>query len=157
MSSKKKLSTSQRGLTRRLLLAAPGAIASSLLLPLNAFAAEPLVLIVNKKNSATPSRAELTAIFTTRKLSWGAGKRIVPFNFPPKHSIRTRFDRSLLNMAPDDVARYWIDRRIRGGSAPPKQVGNAQLIVRLVAKLNGAIGYVPRSAVNDSVRVLREL
>jgi hypothetical protein len=92
-------------------------------------------------------------MFTTRKQSWDGGKRIVPFNFPPKHAVRVAFDRSVLEMDPDDVARYWIDRRIRGGNAPPKQVSSAQLIVRLVEKLDGAIGYVPKSAVSSGVRV----
>jgi hypothetical protein len=96
-------------------------------------------------------------MFTTRKQSWQNGQRIVPFNFPPKHSVRVEFDRSVLQMNPEAVARYWIDRRIRGGNPPPKQVSNARLIVRLVAKLPGAVAYVPRGLVDASVRVVYEL
>ena len=117
--------------------------------------ADDLVLIVNPKNTQDPSSAELAAMFTTRKKTWEKSGRVVPFNFPPRHATRVRFDESVLKMRPDEVARYWIDRRIRGGNSPPKQVGNAQLIVRLVAKLEGSIAYVPRSAVNSSVRIVR--
>jgi hypothetical protein len=96
-------------------------------------------------------------MFTTRKQSWNGGGRIVPFNFPPKHEVRVDFDRAVLEMSPEEVARYWIDRRIRGGTPPPKSVNNAALIVRLVSKLEGAIGYVPRSSVDPSVRIVTQL
>lgn len=92
-------------------------------------------------------------MFITRKQDWGAGKRILPFNFPAKHDVRVSFDRAVLDMDPDAVARYWIDRRIRGGNPPPKQIPNAQLMLRLVQKLDGAIGYVPAS-IAQNVRVL---
>lgn len=101
--------------------------------------------------------ADLAAMFTTRKQSWGGGKRIVPFNFPPKHDVRVAFDRAVLDMDPDDVARYWIDRRIRGGNPPPKQVSNARLIVRLVEKLDGAVAYVPEGTPLGNTRIVQKL
>ncbi len=119
--------------------------------------AEPLVLIVHKTNTDNPSDADLAAMFTTRRQSWNGGKRVVPFNFPAKHDVRVAFDRAVLSMEPDDVARYWIDRRIRGGNPPPKQVNSASLIVRLVERLDGAVGYVPESAADSSVRIVRRL
>ena len=123
----------------------------------SASASEGLAVIVNPTNKDVPSLADLAAMFTTRKQSWEGGKRIVPFNFPAKHAVRVAFDRAVLEMDPDEVARYWIDRRIRGGNAPPKQVASAQLIVRLVEKLDGAIGYVPQSAVSSGVRLVRTI
>jgi hypothetical protein len=122
-----------------------------------ALADDPLVVIVNKGNVENPSLSDLAAVFTTRKQSWPNGQRILPFNFPPKHPARVEFDHSVLQMNPAAVARYWIDRRIRAGNPPPKQVNNAQLVVRLVAKLPGAVAYVPRSMVDASVRVADEL
>lgn len=139
-------------MTRRELLVGSAAIASSLFVS-GARANEPLVVIVHPSNHEHPSRAEVAAMFITRKQDWGAGKRILPFNFPAKHDVRVSFDRAVLDMDPDAVARYWIDRRIRGGNPPPKQIPNAQLMLRLVQKLDGAIGYVPAS-IAQNVRVL---
>lgn len=127
-----------------------GLVSSGLVMP--AHAAD-LVVIVNSGNRESPSRADLAAMFTTRKQSWNSGPRVVPFNFPPKHPLRVAFDQNILEMSADEVARYWIDRRIRGGNAPPKQVGNAQLLVRLVSKMEGAVAYVPRDAVGAGVRI----
>jgi len=140
---------------RSLLLGA--AVSATAMITGRAEAADRLVVVVNSANAERLSASELAAIFTTRKLSWGGGKRIVAFNFPPKHRLRVTFDRSVLDMSVEDVARYWIDRRIRGGSSPPKQVANAKLLVRLVGKLDGAIAYVPRSEVNDTVRIVKEI
>ncbi|HSC88237.1 MAG TPA: hypothetical protein VLC09_13230 [Polyangiaceae bacterium] len=116
-----------------------------------------LVLITHPTVTDKPSRADLHAIFTTRRQTWGNGSRIIPFNFPAKHEYRVQFDRTVLGMDAEEVAKYWIDRRVRGGNAPPKQVPNAATIVKLVEKLEGSISYVPRSAVIPGVRVLGPL
>jgi hypothetical protein len=60
-------------------------------------------------------------------------------------------------MNPDEVARYWIDRRVRGGHRPPRQVPGAALMVRIVASLEGAIGYAKESDVNSSVKILAKV
>lgn len=140
---------------RQLVTLVTGAV--SVTLAPSLFASEGLVVVVHPSNKETPSRSELAAMFTTRKQSWSGGKRVVPFNFPAKHDLRVAFDREVLEMDPDDVARYWIDRRIRGGNSPPKQITSAPLIVRLVEKLDGAIGYVPKSAVTSGVRIVATL
>lgn len=143
-------------LTRRALLVGAGGLSLATLVS-PAQAQGDLVVVVHPSNRENPTLPDLAAMFTTRRQSWSGGKRVVPFNFPAKHDLRIAFDKSVLEMEPDDVARYWIDRRIRGGNSPPKQVGSAQLIVRLVEKLDGAIAYVPKSAVTSGVRVVRAI
>ena len=121
-------------------------------------ASEAIAVIVNRKNDVSDlSFSELEAIFTTRKVYWSGNQRIVPFNFPPKHPVRVNFDRRVLHMDPDQVARYWIDRRVRGGNRPPRQLASGELVVRVVSKLETAIGYVPESLVTDLVKVVRKL
>lgn len=143
-------------LTRRNLIAGASAIVGTSLTS-SAWAEDQVVVIVNKNNKEEPSRSDLAAMFTTRKQSWGGGVRVVPFNFPARHEVRVQFDKEVLKMDPDDVARYWIDRRIRGGNAPPKQIPSAQLIVKLVQKFDGAVAYVPKSFATDDVRIVSEL
>lgn len=143
-------------MSRRALLAGAGAALSSAVVPL-AYATPNLVVIVHPGTKDSVSDDDLQAIFTTRKQNWSDGSRIVPFNFPPKHELRVAFDQAVLHMSPDDVARYWIDRRIRGGNPPPKQVPTASMIVKLVERLEGSIGYVPEASVTAGVRVARRL
>jgi ABC-type phosphate transport system substrate-binding protein len=109
-------------------------------------AADQLVVVVNENvRQSTFSNGELAAIFTTRRRNYENGGRIIPLNLPARSGDRVHFDESVLGMDPDEVARYWIDRKVRGGDPPPKQVPSAALVARLVQKLPGAIGYVPAS------------
>jgi hypothetical protein len=103
------------------------------------------------------SPADLEAIFTTRKIYWSAGKRITAFNFPPKHPVRVAFDSAVLHLDPDEVARYWIDRKVRGGHRPPRQVTSGALMLRVVEKLPGSVGYVPIGEITDGVKVIAEV
>ena len=100
------------------------------------------------------SEAELASIFLTTRTDWSDGTRIVPFNLPPKTTPRVDFDEAVLHMTPDDAARFWIDRRVRGGNRPPRQAPRAELMVAVVSRLKGAIGYAPRSMVNAEVKLI---
>ncbi len=111
------------------------------------------VIVHNKSWNRAFTGNELHAIFTTR-LKEVDGKRVVPFNLAPRSEPRTAFDRAVLHMSPDEVARYWIDRRVRGGASPPKQVPSAKVMLAVVAQLAGAIGYVPEDLVDDRVTVV---
>jgi hypothetical protein len=118
-------------------------------------AATDLVVIVHPGAPVkTLSATDLEAIFLTTRLDWSDGSRIVPFNLPPKTPYRSEFDEAVLHMDPDAVARFWIDRKVRGGNRAPRQVPNANLMTAVVGRLNSAIGYVPRPLADASVRVV---
>jgi hypothetical protein len=117
-----------------------------------------MVVIANKTGGIRAlSGGDLESVFTTRKLFRGDGRPFVPFNFPPRHQTRVAFDRFALHLEPDEVARFWIDRRIRGGHPPPRQVPDASTMLRVVAALEDAIGYLPVDLVTDNVNVIAEL
>jgi hypothetical protein len=124
----------------------------------HALAAPRLVIVVNPKNPVRSLGAgEIEAIFTTRRLDWPGGSRIVAFNFPPRHPAREEFDRRALHLEPDEVARFWIDRRVRGGHPPPRQIPDARTMLRVVASLETAVGYVASGEADGSVRVVAEI
>jgi len=60
-------------------------------------------------------------------------------------------------MEPDEVARYWIDRRVRGGHRPPRQLNSWALMLKVVSAVDGAIGYVPESSMSDQVKALMKV
>jgi hypothetical protein len=117
-----------------------------------------IVIIANKSNPTRSLGAgDIEAIFTTRRLFRGDGRAIIPFNFPPRHPTRILFDRAALHFEPDEVARFWIDRRIRGGHPPPRQVPDAPTMLRVVASLDDAVGYVPAELADANVNIIGEL
>lgn len=116
-----------------------------------------LVVIVNAENAAKPSAADLADIYLRRVAQWSDGTAIVPLNAPPETRPREQFDRVVLGMTPEDNARYWLDQRIRGRAAAPRQIADPHLAVRLVAKLSGAIAYVPADTELDGTRVVARI
>jgi len=99
------------------------------------------------------SSAMLRRAFRGETTEFG-GSRLVPFNYAPEHPARRVLDMSILGLPPDQVGAYWIDRRIRGEGLPPRTVPSPLIMRAVVAKLQGAIGYLPAALVDDSVIVL---
>jgi hypothetical protein len=141
---------------RRDLLRAVGA-AGLCLLPTPSWAAERLVVIAHPRAPASAlGAAEVETIFTTRKLFWADGSRIIAFNLPPRSALRVSFDEAALHLSPDEVARFWIDRRVRGGQPPPRQVPDLEMMLRVVAKVEGAVGYAPLSSAGGELKRLAQ-
>ena len=101
------------------------------------------------------SLAQLKRIFTNEGDSDPSGQRYVPFNHPPHTTDRVSFDKSVLGMSADDVSQFWIDRKIRGLSGPPRSVDSLSLLLRLVARLPGAMSYARSTQLIPDVRAVR--
>jgi hypothetical protein len=136
---------------------AAGALAAARVLgPEDACADEPLELavVVSSQQRAQVALTDLASIFTTTTRELANGTSVSPFNLPSKSDERVLFDKAVLNLGPDDSASFWIDRKIRGGNAPPRQIPDAALMLRVVGQVDGAIGYLPRARVDATVRVV---
>ena len=103
------------------------------------------------------TRDELRPIFQTKKDTWPDGSPAKPFNLPEKNTLRQGFDAAVLGLDPDRVARYWIDRKIRGGERPPQTAPSSAVMVKVIGKTAGAVGYVEGSAVDASVKVVAKV
>jgi hypothetical protein len=117
--------------------------------------AEVLALIIAGSTSVTdiPSDVVRTAYLGLR--AEYKGVRLIPLNPPLKTPARERMDRTLLGLAPSEVGIFWIDQRVRDGRIAPRTVPSADVAVRVVAQLPGAITCVPASALSPHVRALR--
>jgi hypothetical protein len=103
------------------------------------------------------SRDELRPIFQTKKDTWPDGSAVRPFNMPDSSTVRQGFDTAVLGLDPDRVARYWIDRKIRGGERPPQTTVSSALMIKLVSRTAGAVGYVEEAAPDASVKVVARI
>lgn len=100
---------------------------------------------------------EVEAVFTRTQTRWSDGTPVYPFSFPTGTETRALFDRVALRLSPEEVGRFWLDRRIRGLGSPPRQVPTAQLMVQIIANLPGSIGYVPSGRRNLGVKVVARI
>src|SRR3954465_256395 len=99
--------------------------------------------------------AELRRIFTNADDSGFSGQRNVPFNHTARSSDRVGFDQTVLRMSPEEVSRFWIDRKIRGLPGPPRAVDSLSQLLRLIAHTNGGIGYARPNQLTSEVRMIR--
>jgi hypothetical protein len=125
-------------------LGAPGARA----------AGAPLVVIAGASSTLTDiSAANLRRAFLGEAVEL-AGKRLIPLNHPPGSPARVAFDRAVLGLSADQVGPFWVDRKIRDQSPPPRGVPSPELAVRVVASLPGAITYAASEQVAAGTRAL---
>jgi ABC-type phosphate transport system substrate-binding protein len=116
---------------------------------------ERLAVVVAKDSPLKQlTQYELKKLYLGTEITDPSGTRIVPFNQMPKSPDRTAFDMRVLGMTQEQVAQYWIDRKIRGQSGAPKSIGPADLLQRVVSKLPHAITYVRTDQLRDDVRII---
>jgi hypothetical protein len=114
-----------------------------------------LVIVGNATGMTDISLAMLRSAFQSEPATTPAGKRLLPFNHPVGSPERTLFDRAVLGLEPDEVGRFWINRRIRDEGLSPRTLPAVDMAVRVVASLPGAITYVGSKTATTGVRVLR--
>jgi hypothetical protein len=116
----------------------------------------PLAVFVAKDSGLQNLKMnELRRIFTNADDSGFSGQRSVPFNHTARSSDRVGFDQTVLRMSPDEVSRFWIDRKIRGLPGPPRAVDSLSQLLRLVSRTSSGLGYARPSQLTNEVRVIR--
>jgi len=119
-------------------------------------AGKKLVVVVVARGSRLTniSRADLARCFLGDPVS-GGGKTLVPFNAATGTLERVGFDRAVLKMTPDEVGRYWVDRKVRGQSGPPRSLPSSAHIAKVVAKFPAAISYVPVDQLTAEIQAVQ--
>jgi hypothetical protein len=116
-----------------------------------------LKIIVNAENTDAINASDLESYFLRKQRHWSNGTPIIPLNSSRLTDNRQSFDRAVLRLTPDEAARYWLDQRIRSGDGAPREVDDPSLATRLVARLKGAICYVPGTTDTRNVRVVARI
>ena len=114
-----------------------------------------LAIVVAKQSPIqTLTEFELKKLYLGTNITAPNGTRIIPFNQAPNSPDRVLFESRVLDMSPEQVAQYWIDRKIRGQGVPPKVVSPADLLQKVVSRLENSIAYVRIANVSADVRVI---
>lgn len=115
-----------------------------------------LAVIIHPSRQAELSADLVSQIYLRRKRHWEDGTAIVPLNLSAGTPLRETFTRSVLGQSEARLAEYW-NRQYFYGVLPPATLASAQAMVRYVASDPSAIGYVPETEIDDSVRVVMRL
>jgi hypothetical protein len=84
---------------------------------------------------------------------WSDGSRVVVF------TIDAEADKFYggIGRSHNDMKKVWLRKRLSGEGQPPESVDSPAALVKRVASTPGAVGFVPASAVDGSVRVVATL
>jgi ABC-type phosphate transport system substrate-binding protein len=114
-----------------------------------------IALVVHPSSSISNlSMADVRNIFLGQKKTWSNGDPIVPIYLVPTSEVSAAFAKEALGKSLDELEKYWIDARIRGGLKKPRTVPSPATARKLVGSLSAAIAYMPLGEVDASVRVL---
>jgi hypothetical protein len=97
----------------------------------------------------------LKNIFMSKRFEDAAGHHVTPLNQPPRSQYRVGMDQLLFGLGPDQVADFWIERKRRRLPGPPRSVPSLSTLRRVLARLPGTLGYLPRRQLTNQVRVLK--
>ena len=115
-----------------------------------------VVVIANPSFSTdSMARKTLRAIFGMRKRSWGDGQSITVYVLDDGDERHLEFCEHSLGMLPYSLRRNWDRLIFSGTGGAPVRVSSVEEMVRLVATTPGAIGYIDKDQVDDSVSVLQ--
>ena len=113
-----------------------------------------LVVVVARASSVTNvSRLDLKRSFLGEPITIG-NTRLAPFNAEPNSDARAGFDLSVLGMTPDQIGRFWVDRKVRGQGAAPRSLPAIHL-AKVIAKFPGAIGYLQVDQLTADVKPIK--
>jgi ABC-type phosphate transport system substrate-binding protein len=108
-----------------------------------------IVVIVNPKNPATKMFSEQAAQFFI-----GKSTMFTPIEHSEGAAIRGEFDQKVLGKDPSQVKAIWSKLVFTGKGSAPKEYSSSAEVKKAVAADVTAIGYIEKSAVDDTVKVI---
>jgi ABC-type phosphate transport system substrate-binding protein len=115
-----------------------------------------VVIIVHPRHTSQLSLEDVAQIYLKRRRFWDDGSPVVPLNLPSGTPLRERFSRVVLRDSEARLAEYW-NRQYFYGIFPPATLASTGAVRRYVASDPNAIGYLPGSEVDGSVRAVLHL
>lgn len=111
-----------------------------------------IVVIVSKQNPATRMFSEQASQFFL-----GKSNLFTPVDQADGSAIRNEFYKKVADKDASQVKALWSKLVFTGKATPPKEYPNSADVKKAVAADPKAIGYIDKSAVDDTVKVILTL
>jgi ABC-type phosphate transport system substrate-binding protein len=116
--------------------------------------AEVVAVVSAQSPLTTLSRNQVVDIFLGRMSRFPDGEQAVPIDQEEGTEARDEFYTGFAELSPAQVKAHWSKIIFTGRGLPPKTVSNSIEVKKAVVKNPNAIGYIERSLVDHSVKVL---
>lgn len=118
--------------------------------------AQKIIFIINSSNSVsrvTPD--QIQDFYFKRNRTWPDGKPVRFFDRNDESELRKVFLSSILKKTSRQVDQFWIGQKLFTGDSAPTKVQRDSLVVNLVSRFPGGIGYISEGTkLGDGVKVL---
>ena len=116
------------------------------------------IVVVNAATGAPPllSRNALGAIFGMRLRKWNDGSPIRVFVLPDENPLHIAFSKYVLKVFPYQLRSAWDRLVFSGTGEEPIILKSEQQMRSVVGSTPGAIGYLSRSMIDESVKEIPE-
>jgi ABC-type phosphate transport system substrate-binding protein len=121
--------------------------------PTESFTAIVLVAHPDIELSALP-RDALRAMFAMRQRTWPGGQAMQVFVLPNRDPVHARFAKEMLAVYPHQLQLAWDRMVFSGMGQAPHRVRDQVDMRERVARTPGALGYLEREYLDESVRVI---
>lgn len=112
-------------------------------------------IIISKKITITEiSAQQIRDIYLMKRHTVG-NQKIIPLNLLGQDASRIAFETEILKMDRNRLNAYWVKQHFQGISPPITQPSH-ESIKAFVQNVEGAIGYIPSSQVDSTLRVIYE-
>lgn len=101
------------------------------------------------------SKNSLRAIFGMRLKTWADGSTIKVFVLSDDDQLHQHFSKEKLNVFPYQLRLAWDRLVFSGMGQSPTKVNSEEEMLEKVADTPGAIGYLRRHSINDTINVLQ--
>jgi ABC-type phosphate transport system substrate-binding protein len=108
-----------------------------------------LLSMTSAVNPATKMYASQAAQFFL-----GGSVQFTPVEQAENSAIRAEFYKKVLEREPGQVQAIWSKIIFSGKGKPPKECKSSAEVKKIISENVNAIGYIEKSAVDDSVKVI---
>ncbi|NOX76615.1 MAG: phosphate ABC transporter substrate-binding protein [Gammaproteobacteria bacterium] len=130
-------------------------ISTALLLASATVFADEVVIIVHPSNPLTEiSTDDVKKIYLGKKKFFPGGGNVIPGEQPSNTESHKFFYDSIIGKSETELRSYWSRRIFSGKGTPPKVIGYDRIVKERVASTPLAMGYIMRSEIDNTVKVL---
>ena len=131
-----------------------GVIAFALGVGTSAAAADVVAVVSSKSPVTALSKNQVADIFLGKTSRFPDGEQAVPIDQVEGSAARDEFYTKLIGKSAAQIKAHWSKIIFTGRGQPPKEVPNSAEVKKLVVQNPRAIGYIERSSVDGTVRVI---
>ncbi len=110
-------------------------------------------VIVHPSNPGTLLKnTDILSIYLFDKVTWENGLAILPINLSVRDPIRKEMSQKLIKDSLGEISDFYLMCALSGQGNPPMIIKNPAGVKAFIKKTQGAIGYIDRSDLDDSVK-----